>query len=124
MKAPSFWHMVFASLVSAFAWVDSSINHAIKGSKYHKAYIFGQRDAILSDPVMIEGLAWTKNPPEGKSKYHQQKDMWTRFLEVGNGQRGDAKSGEEAVSKYFAFTAVIAGALIAFPIGLIIGVLT
>jgi hypothetical protein len=105
--------MAFAALVSAVAWVDAWINRRIQGSSYHKAYLFPSRDKVLADPVLIEGLDLATN-------YHGQKDLWPRFLEVANGQRGDARIGEEAASKYFAFCGVTAGAMA----GWLLGVLT
>lgn len=99
--------MALAALVSAFAWVDARFNRLVRGAGYHKAYLFPQRDAVLADAVMAEGLALTRTG----SWYHQQKDMWTRFLEVAHGDRGAARAGEEMQSKYFAFVAVGAGVL-------------
>lgn len=113
---PGYRHMALAALVSAFAWVDSSVNRLVQGAGYHKAYLFPSRDAVLADQVMIEGLALTKTG----NWYHQQKDLWTRFLEVAHGDRGNAKAGEEMQSKYFAFCGVSAGFMLGFGTTVII----
>ena len=95
--------MAVAALISAVAWAQSSIIHAFRGKRYEKAGLFAERDAVLADPEM------TAPPSTDGSWYHRQKDMWPRFLEIANGQRGNAKAGEEMVTKYFAWVAVRAG---------------
>lgn len=86
--------------------------YMIKGEKYHKSYLFKQRDGVLSDEVMQEGVALTNVPPIDRSKYHQMKDIIPRFLEIANGQRGNNLAGEEMVSKYLAYKGVQGGAVL------------
>lgn len=109
---PSSYFIMLAILTSAWAWVESSFMYMIKGEEYHKSYLFTQRDGVLSDEVMQEGVALTNDPPIDKSKYHQMKDIIPRFLEIANGQRGNHLSGEEMVSKYLAYKGVQGGAVL------------
>jgi hypothetical protein len=117
--------MAFAALVSAIAWVDSSINYTLRGRSYGKAYLFPSRDKVLADPAMTGALrdALIGKPDDGSAKrrfYHNAKDVIPTFMEIANGSTGDAACGEEMPSKYLAFCGVTAGGMA----GWLLGVLT
>lgn len=95
---PKYRHMAIASLISAIAWIDASINRALRGSAYSKAHLFKQRDAVLSDPAM------SAPPSTDGGWYHRQKNVWPTFLETAQ-----KHGGEEMPAKYLAFVAVTAG---------------
>ena len=103
MKAPGFWHMAFASLVSAYSWTPLG-----RGSS--KDYLDTQRDLVLNSEAMRGALldAQTGTPDEGKTSkryYHNWKDMWPTFWETA--------TAEEMPSKYHSFCGVVAGMILA-----------
>lgn len=128
MTAPRYRHMALASLVSAFAWVDSSINRALRGKSYSKYYLHEQRDAVLAHPAMVGALndALTGKPDEGSTKKrynHNWKDLVPTALETARLLYGK----EEMPSKYLSFCAATAGGIVGAVIGavaMLVAVLT
>ena len=105
MKAPGFWHMAFASLVSAFSWTPL-------GRSAAKHYLTTQRDAVLNSEAMQKAR-------RRSFAYHNIKNWWPTFWEEAR----EPFNAEEMPSKWHSYCAVIAGMILAFPIGLIAGIL-
>lgn len=112
MRVPSTLDMVKAAGLSGLAWIQSSIVFTFSKS-YKKSYLFLQRTQVLMDDDMRQAMTDWDNPPDHKSRYHHGKDMWPTFIEIATGQRGSARIGEEATSKYMAYCGLLAGAALA-----------
>jgi hypothetical protein len=119
----SYHHVVFASLVSAVAWVDAWLNRKFRGASYDKAYLLTERDAVLAHPAMIGALrdAQMGKPDEGSTKkryYHNWKDIIPTYLETAR----DLFGKEEMPSKYLSFCGVTGGLGVGAVIGFVVGV--
>lgn len=82
--------LMLAAMSSGLAWIWASDLRA-------------QRNAVLADPEM------GKPPSKDGSVLHHLNDVWPRFMEIANGQRGDTRAGEEMVSKFLAWNGIKAG---------------
>ncbi len=66
--------LILGFFASAFGMIEVLVMYAVKGKKYHKAYLFKNKFGF-THPTMIEAY---KRP----FSYHNLKNIWPTWLEI------------------------------------------